>query len=108
MAQVYESATLEAAKIASQSPEMDAAAELVLKHVRASAAGHRDTGAYDRGLHIETAVTRRGVHDRLIIAETENDDAQLIEFGGVVRDTGRVIPGLHIMRNALNSIPEVS
>lgn len=108
MAYVYESATLEAAIIASQSPEMDEAAELVLAAVKSSAAGHRDTGAYEDGLHIETVVTRRGVHDRLIIAQTENDDAQLIEFGGVVRATGRVIPGLHIMRNALNSLPEVS
>lgn len=105
MADVYESATVESARLASQSAEMDDAADRMLAAVRVEAAGHRDTGAYDRGLHIETVVTRRGIHDRLIVAETANDDAQIIEFGGIVKATGRVIPGLHIMRNALEKMP---
>jgi len=100
MATVYRDAHVTLARIASESAEMDAAADLVHDAVRARAVQHRDTGNYLRNLGIVTVTTRRGVKDRLIVADDE--DAQLIEFGGVVKATGRVIPGLHIMRDGLN------
>jgi hypothetical protein len=102
MAYVTSRAHIEAARIASQTPEMDALESRVLNAVRASALRHRDTGNYLSKIGAETFVTKEGVHDRIIYADDENAD--LIEFGGVVEDTGRIIPGLHIMRNALDSV----
>lgn len=99
MAEVFKNIELEGAKVASQSPEMDALEAKVLAAVLTEAAAHRLTGNYIRNLGSETVVTRRGVHDRLITAD--DPEAQLIEFGGIVKATGRVIPGLHIMRGGL-------
>lgn len=102
MAHLYANLELETAKIASQSPEMDEAEAKVLASVRSVAAMHRDTGNYIARLGSETVVTTRGVHDRLITAD--DPEALLIEWGGIVKKTGRVIPGLHIMKRGLDAV----
>lgn len=101
MAQVNKNAHITAAIIVStESDVLDDGAEYVLGHVRKAAERHRDTGNYIARLGIDKVRTARGVYDRLVTAD--DDEAQLIEFGGIVEETGRVIPGLHIMREGLN------
>lgn len=102
MATVYANAHVEAAVIASDTAEFRNLAERVLDSVKRAAAKNRDTGHYIDNLGIVVLKTRRGVRDRLVVADDEN--AQLIEFGGVVKKTNRLIPGLHIMRRGLNAV----
>lgn len=101
MASVDKTAHITAAIVVStDSDVLDDAALHVLGHVRTAAEQHRDTGNYIANLGVDKTRTARGVIDRLVVAD--DDEAQLIEFGGIVKDTGRVIPGLHIMREGLN------
>jgi hypothetical protein len=101
MAYVNRTAHITAALVISKETDvLDQAAQHVLDHVRTAAEQHRDTGNYIEHLGIDTTRTARGVVDRLVVAD--DDEAQLIEFGGIVKSTGRVIPGLHIMREGLN------
>lgn len=97
MAEVYRSASLQAARIAGEDPAMDAAAQVVLARARAVATQHRLTGAYLTRFGTERTRGKRGVTDRLVF----NDDpgAVSIEFGHTTT-TGRLVPGQHILGKA--------
>jgi len=102
MAHVEKDAHVTAAIIASRQPAMQTAAKKVLRSVKSVASRHRSTGNYESKLAIESVRTRQGVIDLLVVAD--DPDAQLIEFGGIVKATGRKIPGLWIMSRGLRRV----
>lgn len=91
------------ARMAGDSPAMDAAARGVLRAVKTIAAQHVDTGHYIGKLGIVTVPGLRGtgrtVKDRLVVADDEG--AAAIEFGRIYRFANsrrvRWEPGKHIM-----------
>jgi hypothetical protein len=105
VATVYASTTVVVAEIAGGLPIMDRTANRILALAKAKARGHRLTGAYLAGLHVETV--GRG-KDRLVVAE--DPGAIPIEFGymRIVRRGRRVTavhyPGLRIMRDTYGSV----
>jgi hypothetical protein len=101
MAQVFASVYVTAAELAGESSKMDYHAGRVLKAARREAAQAKDTGAFLRSLHIEVVGRRK---DRIIVAEGEG--VFPIEYG-YVTTTGKVVPGLGIMRKALYSVKSV-
>lgn len=102
MSYVNSQANAIAAVVASDDPIFDEVAEGLLESVRAVAARHRETGNYDRHLGWERLHGQGKLRNRIDRLVTADDpDAQLIEFGGVVHATGRIIPGLHIMRDGM-------
>lgn len=105
MAQVYVGTRIETAVIAGKSAEMDRFANNILDKVRASAARHRDTGEYMRGLKVETAGKGK---DRLVVAESEG--VVPIEFGGIIRRSDgsvRIVKPLRIMRDAYAAVKRI-
>jgi hypothetical protein len=95
MAEVYRSAAIEAARMAGQDPEMDAAAARIVGRIQAAAAGHNRTGDFASSLEVIAVPGKRGVTDRLIVSSDPN--AVSIEFGHLARDGTTFVDGLHLM-----------
>jgi hypothetical protein len=95
--------------IAGKTHAMDEGAHRVLNSVRAAAARHTDTGAYQSHLGIVTVPGRLGtgrlVDDRLVVAD--DPGAAAIEYGHLIRVKGarrvKWVPGLHIMRDGMRA-----
>lgn len=104
MAEVYKIAAILAARIAGESPVMDAAAEMVASAARSLAASHNVTGDYLSGIGTERTPGKRGVTDRL--AYVDDPAATFIEWGHLTRggkdSTGprQWVDGLHIFGRA--------
>ncbi|WP_159794459.1 DUF5403 family protein [Puerhibacterium puerhi] len=97
MAEVFKRAHIDAAQIAGDSAEMDAVADELAALARARAAGH---GSLAGRIEVE-----RSRKDRLVVLD--HPEAAYVEFGHVHnRDRTQWVPGLHIMRNAYNDMPE--
>ena len=109
-AYVSERVRVDAAVIAGRSTEMDVVARRTLRSVKIVAGAHRNTGAYIRGLVIQTVRGERGtgqqVTDRVV---SSTDPATLsIEYGHLVRHKSarRVswVPGQHIMQRGMQLV----
>lgn len=104
MAQVFKSAAIDAARVAGESPVMDAVAQAIADRARGLAASHNVTGEYLAGIGTARIAGKRGVTDR--IAYVDHVAAASIEFGHLTRP-GRGgkpqhwVPGLHIFRRAM-------
>lgn len=97
MARVNKNAALLAARIAGEMPEMDAAATRVASAVRAEAAKHRDTGAFQSSIQTGRVRGKKGVTDRAVW--TDAPDAWPIEFGHTT-PAGTRVPGQFVFTNA--------
>lgn len=79
MAYLFKNVELEFAKAASLDPVMDTSASVVESAVKSAAPVAK--GDFKRSIGSTTAVTKRGVHDRVVYSNDE--EAEIIEWGGV-------------------------
>ncbi len=79
MGQVYRNAGIEAARIAGNSPQMDATAQRTRGAILGVLASHNKTGHYASGVHTSNVRGRNGVRDRLV--EVTDPNALSIEYG---------------------------
>lgn len=99
MAKVYKEAGIVAARIASESDEMDKGARKVRAKVERLADQHIDTGAFKDSLESGPVQGPNGVTDRAVW--TTDPNALSIEFGHM--HEGKFIPGLFIFNRAKGS-----
>lgn len=102
MAVVYKAAGTRVAKLPGLQPVLQAEALAILATAKALAASHTDTGAYSASLTVKSVPGRKGVRDRLVVA---NDKAAIhIEYGHLrVQENGKPVwvPGQYILTRAL-------
>lgn len=97
MATVNESAAIEAAKIAGESPEMDRVARQIAAEVRAGYAGHAVSGKIAASIQTGRTPGKKGVTDREVYSEA--DGVISAEFGHIAPN-GRMVPGVHAFGKA--------
>jgi len=105
MAQVFKGAGTEAARVAGNDPEMDRVADRMADLIRATAAPHRDTGAFGESVEVHNVRGKRGVRDRLVTVS--DPDAEHIEYGHATTGPdgeGAWVPGLHIVGRAYQAM----
>jgi hypothetical protein len=104
---VYKVAAIYAAQIAGESQEMDDVANELATLAKGFAAEHIQDGDFERSIHVERVRGKRGVTDRLVVADDPLAAAK--ELGHVIRnepggpDLGRV-KGQHSMGKAVAAI----
>jgi hypothetical protein len=107
MAEVYRWVPNGVARMAGNSAEMDATAELVMLHVKRRAQAHRLTGDYISKLSIKNVPGKKGVRDRMIFAGDKA--AYSIEWGHWAPRKGAPgatwVPGQHILGGAVTQLP---
>lgn len=101
MALVFKGAGTKVAKLPGIQPLLQAEAVAIMAAAKALASAHKDTGAYSASLQIKTVPGRKGVKDRLVLA---NDKAAVhIEYGHLqVPKSGKPVwvPGQFILTRA--------
>lgn len=98
MAQVYKGAGTKIAKLPGVQPVLQAAAEELKAKAAALAAEHVETGAYASSLEVRTVPGKKGVKDRLVIAD--DPASAIIEFGHLTKK-GTWVEGQYILSRAL-------
>ena len=98
MAEVYKGVGTKLAKLPGLQPVLQDTAEDIKAKAVALASGHRDTGAYASSLKVQSVPGKKGVTDRLVIAD---DPASVpIEFGHLTK-SGKWVEGQYILTRAL-------
>lgn len=98
MATVYKGVGTKIARLPGVQPVLQTAADEIRAKAVALAGGHTDTGAYVSSLTVKTVPGKKGVRDRLIIAD---DPASTpIEFGHLTK-SGTWVEGQYILTRAL-------
>lgn len=100
MAQVFKGAGTKVAKLPGIQPLLDAAASAILARAAANAAAHMDTGSYASSLRVHTVPGKKGVMDRLVVAE--DPAAVHIEYGHLSGGkTPQWVPGQFILTKSI-------
>lgn len=107
MGVVYPNASIEAARIGGQSPQMDAAAARTKSAVLAQLASHNKTHAYAARVSVKNVPGKRRVRDRVV--STSDPQALHIEYGHWFVDKYTLekikwVNGLFIFRNAFRKM----
>lgn len=89
--------TLEAAKIASRDPAMEAELNSYYSRVKARAARKVDTGSYYQSIKKRRVLTKRGVLDGEVYSD--HPRARFIEYGGFNVRSGRINPGVRAFKD---------
>ena len=98
MAKVFPNAAIDAARVAGLHPGMDQAMRKVESAVRAEAAKHTRTGAFERSIQSGRVPGPKGVTDRAVWTNTP--EAWSIEFGHVNNRSGKHVVGNFVFTNA--------
>lgn len=92
---IHKDASVIAARLAGESPVMDAAAEKLAGRIRTAAGAEADTGAFARSIKTARSKGKKGVTDRVVYSD--DPGAISIEHGHVQGSS--YVPGKHIFTN---------